>query len=277
MRYLTLLAVAGLAASFARAAAQTPAQPAQHDQNELSKQTQNPIGDLVSVPLQYNFMTGAALSGHTNYNLNLQPVMPLKLGKEWKIIVRPIVPFLNLGRPDGYRWRGIGDINLETFFVPPKPTSVTIGFGPLLSFPTATTQGAYSGAWGAGPAFVVVRTTGPWVISGLATQLWSFAGDDGHRELNQLMLQPAINFNLDDGWAIVTAPQITSDFTIDDGTRWTLPLGLGVTKVTAIGTQHMSVGIQYYNNVIRPHTSGSSLLRLVASFLFPNPPAKSKH
>jgi hypothetical protein len=35
--------------SVARAAAQAPPEPA-HDVNELAKATQNPVGDLISVP-----------------------------------------------------------------------------------------------------------------------------------------------------------------------------------------------------------------------------------
>src|SRR4051812_34014011 len=53
-----------------------PAKP-QDEESDLSKKTQNPVGDLVSVPLQYNFFTGGGLGGRTLSNLNFQPVFPL--------------------------------------------------------------------------------------------------------------------------------------------------------------------------------------------------------
>jgi len=244
------------------------------DESGLAKQSQNPIGALVSVPIQYNFTMGGSLSGETAYNTRVQPVAPLALGKSWNVITRPIITFYNLRRADGRRSRGVGDIELQEFFVSTKPAAVMVGFGPLFSFPTATIDEVHTGAWAAGPALVIVRDTGPWVLSALLTQAWSFTGDQGHAEINTFGVQPVINYNVGGGWAFTTAPQIVTDFTIDGGTQWTVPVGAGISKVTAIGTQSVSLAVQYYNNVIRPRDSGATLFRFVTSFLFPNVPAK---
>ena len=40
------------------------------DESELAKKTQNPVSDLISVPLQSNFNFGAGLRDKTNYVLN---------------------------------------------------------------------------------------------------------------------------------------------------------------------------------------------------------------
>ena len=50
-------------------------QPA-HDVNALAKETQNPVGSLISVPFQFNFNTGGDLEDRTFFNLNFQPVIP---------------------------------------------------------------------------------------------------------------------------------------------------------------------------------------------------------
>jgi hypothetical protein len=42
----------------------------------LAKQSQNPVGDLVSVPLQFNFNTAGDLEDAKLFNLNIQPVIP---------------------------------------------------------------------------------------------------------------------------------------------------------------------------------------------------------
>ena len=84
----------------ATAFAQEPA----HDVNALAKQTQNPVGDLVSVPLQFNFNTGGDLEERTLFNLNLQPVIPFSVTSSWKLILRTIVPINSF--PVG-RWRAI--------------------------------------------------------------------------------------------------------------------------------------------------------------------------
>jgi hypothetical protein len=51
---------------------------------ELAKKTQNPIADLISLPLQNNLNFGygakdAPHSSNTQYVLNIQPVVPVKV------------------------------------------------------------------------------------------------------------------------------------------------------------------------------------------------------
>jgi hypothetical protein len=52
------------------------------DESDLAKQTQNPIADLISVPLQSNFNFGAGSKDKMIYILNVQPVIPIKLNDE---------------------------------------------------------------------------------------------------------------------------------------------------------------------------------------------------
>ena len=40
-----------------------------------------------------------------------------------------------------------------------------------------------------------------------------------------------------------------------------VPLGLGISKVTAIGQRPVSLGIQYYHNVERPDTEPANQIR----------------
>lgn len=47
------------------------------DVNSLSKASQNPVGDLVSLPFQFNFNSGGAFEDRAFFNLNFQPVMPI--------------------------------------------------------------------------------------------------------------------------------------------------------------------------------------------------------
>jgi hypothetical protein len=66
---LTMI-VAALAT--ARVDAQEPPQA-----GDLAKATQNPVGDLLAVPFQFNFNSGGGIpDGRTLYNFNFQPVIP---------------------------------------------------------------------------------------------------------------------------------------------------------------------------------------------------------
>jgi hypothetical protein len=51
--------------------------------------------------------------------------------------------------------------------------------------------------------------------------------------------------------------------------EWTVPLGLGISRVTVLGTRPMSLGVQYYYNVERPDGTAAYQLKLIVSLLFP--------
>ena len=80
-----LLASAMVVLSIARAAAQ--------DTTELAKKTQNPVGDILSIPFEFNFNGGGGLEDQTHLNLNFQPVLPIKLTPGVNLIFRTIIPF----------------------------------------------------------------------------------------------------------------------------------------------------------------------------------------
>ncbi len=83
-----LVATVAVAASFfSQARAQ--------DNSELAKKTQNPVADLISVPLQSNFNFGAGSKDKMIYILNVQPVIPIKIAEDWNLITRVIMPIIN--------------------------------------------------------------------------------------------------------------------------------------------------------------------------------------
>jgi len=82
------IAVGVVALVFSQARAQ--------DESELAKKPQNPVADLISVPLQNNFNFGAGCHHKKMiYVLNIQPVIPIKLNDEWNSITRIVMPVIN--------------------------------------------------------------------------------------------------------------------------------------------------------------------------------------
>ena len=114
---VTLAAV--LLCADAGSAQQAPAPAA--DVTALAKQTQNPVGDLISIPLQFNFNTAGDLRDTTLFNLNVQPVFPFKLTLDWNVITRAIVPIDSIPGENGASESGVGDIQLQFFMTPAKP------------------------------------------------------------------------------------------------------------------------------------------------------------
>lgn len=261
--------VVGLLAGGVPAFAQQPAAPAE-DATALAKKTQNPVGDLISVPFQFNFNTGGGLKDQTFLNLNIQPVIPFELNDDWNIVVRTIIPINSAPAPNGTtRYSGVGDIQEQVFMTPSKPGGIIWGLGPVFSFPTGTVSGLETGSWGMGPAGVVLKMTGPWVLGGLVTQIWTIAHPETFTKVNQFLFQPFVNYNFGQGWALSFAPIITANWEGTSGNQWTVPLGLGITRTTVFDGRPMSIGVQYYNNVERPDNGPGQQLRFQIALLYP--------
>lgn len=73
-------------------AAEAPADQAA----ELAKQLSNPVASLISVPFQanYDFNMGPTNNG-SKFTLNIQPVIPISIGKDWNLILRTILPVIS--------------------------------------------------------------------------------------------------------------------------------------------------------------------------------------
>ncbi len=239
-------------------------------QEALAKAAQNPIANLISVPLQNNFNFGIGPNDVTAWNLNIQPVIPIHLNEDWNLITRTVIPIINLPSPaPGVRSAfGLGDINPQFYFSPAKPGGLIWGIGPTFTFPTATESILGADKWSAGPAVVALTIQGHWVIGAVANQQWSFAGG-GNKNVSALLVQPFVNYNLKDGWYLVTAPIITANWEADKGDKWTVPLGAGVGKIFKIGKQSFNSQIQAFYNVEKPEFGSDWGLRFQVQLLFP--------
>ena len=89
------------AAPSAGAGAGSGAAPADAQANaaELAKKLQNPIADLISVPLQNNWDFGIGPADAMRYTVNIQPVIPVSLTTEWNLIIRTIMPVIYAASP----------------------------------------------------------------------------------------------------------------------------------------------------------------------------------
>jgi hypothetical protein len=219
--------------------------------------------------LQFNFNTGGDLEDRTQLTLNFQPVIPFKATTNWNVIARTIVPIGSVPGPEGTRYSGVGDIQMQVFIAPAKPGRIIWGAGPIFSLPTATTSAVETGTWAAGPTAVVLKTTGPWVFGGLISQLWPLSDEAGDPETDLFTLQPFVNYNFGHGWALAFAPIITANWNADDDNQWTVPLGFGFTRTTVFNRRPMNLGVQYYYNLEHPDGAAGQQLRFTVSFLFP--------
>jgi len=88
------IARSGMLRSATALCAALAASPACADSEEnLAKTSQNPIGDMISLPFELNVMSGVGPSESTADVLNIKPVYPVRIGK-LNLINRFIVPMI---------------------------------------------------------------------------------------------------------------------------------------------------------------------------------------
>ena len=250
-----------------------PAQPAaKHDATDLAKQTQNPVADLISLPIQNNTYFETGPDGRTQNVLLVQPVIPFHLNDDWNFIARPVIPIINQPAmtDDQNRNGGLGNIQFEGFFSPKKPVGDWIlGFGPYLEFPTNSNPDGQFGTdnYSAGPAFLALQMKGHWVYGALVTHLWSYHGNDPEKNLTGI--QPILNYNLKDGWYLNSAPQINANWSADSSDTWTIPVGGAVGKVFHVGKLPVNARVGAYYNVEAPDSGSDWQFQFQVQFLFP--------
>lgn len=273
-RELRWVAITLASTTIPAAAQDPPPAPPGGDATALAKATQNPVADLMAIPLQFNFNSGGGLHDRSVLLLNVQPVVPISLTPEWIVVARTIVPIYNLPDSTAGGATGMGDIVEELLVASAEAETFQWGVGPVFSLPTATLAPVRTGSWAAGPAVVGLVTTGPWVAGALATETWTFADYGDRTKVEQLQIQAFANFNFGRGWAVVSAPLIIADWTLDQDHRWTVPLGGGLTWTTRIGDQALQLSAQYYRNVVYPDGGPANQVRFLVSFLFPTKPPR---
>lgn len=241
------------------------------EQEKLAKAAQNPIANMISLPFQNNTNLNIGPDEQTQNIRNIQPVWPFDLNEDWTVITRTIVPVVSnpsvLTGPGKGRVDGIGDTTFTAFFSP-KNSEVTWGVGPVVLLPTASNDALGQDTWGAGLSAVILAMPGKWVVGSLVSNLWSVGGGDA--DINLFTWQPFINYNLEDGWYVVTAPIVTANWEADSDHRWTVPLGGGVGKIFRIGKQPINAQLSLYNNVVTPDDYGAEWqVRAQFQFMFP--------
>jgi hypothetical protein len=251
---------------------------ASNSASSLQKATQNPVANLISVPLQNNSNFGIGAYDRSQDVLNIQPVIPVKLNDRWNLIMRiiqPVVwqpyPTVNTGGEYGF-----GDMN-PTFFVSPgKPGKLIWGIGPAFVVPTATNDILGQGKFSLGPSFVALAQPGHWTVGALVNNVWSVAGSGGRPVVNQMLLQYFINYNMKKGWYLTIQPILTANWRGSNGNIWTVPFGGGVGRIMKLGFQPVNLSAQFYGNAEYPSGSSPWNMRLQIAFLFPKLSAKEK-
>ena len=242
---------------------------AEPDGQTLAKKLSNPISDLVSVPFQFNWEQGVGPNDQTRFILNVQPVMPFSLNKDWNMIMRVITPFVS--QPPLYTGGapafGVSDI-LASFFFSPSKAGIVWGVGPVLSLPSTTQPTLGTEKWSAGPTFVVLKQSGKWTVGMLWNQIWSFAGNDERQDVSQMFVQPFVAYQAKNLWTITLQSESTANWKAAED-KWTVPINLILSKLSSFGPFPASYSFGGGVFVAQPANGPSWKIRGAITILLP--------
>ena len=240
---------------------------------ELAKLAQNPVGNLISVPFQNNTNLNFGPEKGNQNILNIQPVIPIEVDKDWNIITRTIVPLIwmpSLG-PDTPAKSGIGDIQFSAFLSPATPGHWIWGVGAIAQLPTNSSEELGNKNWGLGPSIVVLHLDhgDPWVYGVLVNNVWSLSSNKQGGSYNNGLIQPFLNYNFEGGLYLTTSPILTVNWKATGGQQWTVPLGGGVGKIFHLGKLPVNTQLSAYYNVAKPDFGPNWQIRAQVQLMFP--------
>jgi hypothetical protein len=228
--------------------------------DQLAKQLANPISSLISVPFQANEDVGYGPS-HNGYKftLNIQPVIPVSISKDWNVIIRTILPIVSqhdlfyvenvpksLHIIQNRSQDGLSD-TLQSFFFSPKepgPFGIIWGVGPAFLYPTGTHPFLGTGTFSIGPTVVLLKQMEGWTVGALMNQIWSVAISEDRKSVSQMYLQPFVSYTTKMHTTFALVTESTANWNNEPGeAKWTIPLIFQISQILKIGKQPISLQI----------------------------------
>lgn len=253
--------------------------------SEWQRTAQNPLSPNFSLPIEYNYHGGAP-DGGVNIG-SFAPIMPIKFDG-WNIINQLTLNVMGTpgditgirglpepytgdghGGSDGYA-SGLADTFFTSYISPNINDEISFGIGPTFVFPTdEPSRELGSGKFSMGPAAMFVyQTPKDWTLAFQAQQIWSVFGSSEREAVSQMILKPTVNYNLPDGWYLLSNMEVIANWRSPSDQRWTVPIGAGVGKLFAVGENAIDTRVQGYYNVVTPDLGPTWSIGATVSFIF---------
>lgn len=199
-------------------------------------QANNPLANMTALNIQNYYIPKLTEAPDEAY-MNTTWIRFAKPFASGRLLLRASAPLNTVAFPDKTgivnTESGLGDINaFLSYNFYSRPTG-TIGIGPLIAMPTASSNALGSGKWQGGLAFVAFIAKSPvFQFGGLVTWQTSFAGDENRDKTNLAAVQPFYFFQLGKGTYLRGAPIWVFNI---ESESFHVPMALGIGKVVKVG------------------------------------------
>lgn len=246
----------------------------QEDMAAIAEKINNPLSNLWLLFTQSDFTwwDGTITDKKRLVNVTLfQPVMPMALTENWRMILRPVLPVASfpfsgfdyetgpkgpIPVPNFGRHSGLGDAVLWTAFSNAYTPPNIFGFGPTMMFPTATYRTLGTGKFNMGPMVLAFHTGRKWIIGTVAQHWWTVTGDRQRGHVNLTDLQYIVRYRVTTTTNVGFGPNIRINWAADGRDRVTFPVGFGGDTMIKLGPLPMRVGAEFHYYPITPEVAG---------------------
>ena len=240
--------------------------PGGGDMGDVATQSQNPVGGLWMLWFQNDMkvMEGPG-DGKRIFNTTVfQPVMPVQLTEEWKLINRPVFTVNTFETPNPFNFSpnfnftgpasadpfstdfGLGDTMLIQWLSnTPSDSKMTFGVGWNWMFPTASNDDLGTGKTSVGPSVVAIYLGDKIITGGILQQYYSIGGDDSRSRVSLMDFQYVFRYRFTPLTSVGFAPNMQWDQVTG---KVTMPVGVGVDTMAFLGKMPLRMGaeLQYY-------------------------------
>lgn len=236
-------------------------------QPNVVNQANAPLSSIMQVRLRDNFIPKfEGLKGNGNI-FSVDVTMPLPAYR-----LLPIRHLTKLSMPavvtNPNRATGFGDLQFIDLAIIKERKHFLWAVGPVMVFPTAGDRNVGQGKWQVGPAGGFALFGNNWLAGAIVQNPMSVGGDAQRPEVNNMVLQPFVSYDIGRGWFVRSQPQLY--FNWKTGGR-SYPVDLGFGRTFKIGPQVVSCFVQpYWNfNVGKGHPPRNGITAGI-TFLYPD-------
>lgn len=225
---------------------------------EMSKERQDPVAGLRSIYLQEILLP---VGNGTAQSLSIQPVWPIKLADNLKLITYTIIPIQTLPglEPGTSSKTGLGNILFNGYFSSiNKPGKISWGVGPALQIPTRTYDALGSNRVSLGPSALFNYGSDTFSGGFVVQNYWSIGGK-GFNQVNSFSFQYFMYYNLPKAWFLVSNATIINNWLSNKGDQLLFPVGGGAGKTFKMGNSGLfyCLAAQVFYNVEHPSIVGN--------------------
>jgi len=156
------------------------------------------------VPFENDFNPQTGIKKEDSYVLQMKPVVPFKLSNDWNLVTRTIIPVIQVPDLTLSHKRCDRDRRRQPVVVFLSPSRafhhIIWGAGPIVSIPTASENILGTKKLSIGPTAVVLKSQGHWLYGTLVNNVFSVAGPSARADVDQMVMQPFVNYNFRHGW-----------------------------------------------------------------------------